>query len=285
MNLKHFLLTLGVTALTLSPLCAEPPATRKWTHERLHGVLWIQTSPEHDFMCRQLYDLAKMRVEEALKDKKWTASLEQTGNYSKLPPAVIMDLDETVIDNSPFQGRLVDRDADYVDDWWREWVQQGEAEALPGAPEFIHFLLKKGVKPIFVTNRDANGEKPTLENLRRVFNYPELTGEDILSQGEAEDWTSNKTSRRELLAKKYRIVLLMGDDYNDFTYLGKKPGPQERVEKSKEHAEMWGKKWILMPNPLYGNWEKALYQYNYGSSDAEKLNQKYKAMDLKEEKK
>lgn len=281
MNAKHLFLALFIT-LAIQPTLAEPPS-RKWTHERLHGVLWIQTSPEHDFMCRQLYDLTKLRVMEALRDKSWTAAFEQTGKYQNLPPAVVMDVDETVIDNSAFQGRLVDRDADYVHDWWKEWVQEGKADALPGAKEFIHFLVKNGVTPIFVTNREVDGEAATLANLRRIFDYPELSAEQMLCKKEQSDWTSNKTSRRKLLAESYRIIILMGDDYNDFTYLGKNPTPADRVMKSAEHSKMWGKKWILMPNPLYGNWEKSLYQYDYDSSDAVKLTRKYKQIDVKED--
>lgn len=250
-------------------------AAERTTHEQLNGVLWMQTSAEFQVSTVQAFRLAKIRVREALLDPEWTAALEQSPEYKQLPPAVITDVDETVLDNSPFQARLVRDNKEFDSAGWNSWVNEARADALPGAKEFISFLRANGVTVFYVTNRSQ--ETPTLENLRRVLD-PDVTSEQVLCKNEEPGWGSDKTSRRAFLAKKYRILLLLGDDYNDFTSLGS-VRPEERIRKAQTQSDYWGRKWVLISNPLYGSWERALYGRGLSASD--KLISKYRFLKTK----
>jgi acid phosphatase len=147
----------------------------------------------------------------------------------------VFDIDETVLDNSPLQARLVEGRVDYIHEWWLQWELENRADAIPGAKRFIKVLRARGVTPIFVSNRGAGSKEATVDNLRRELDYPELTDDQVLLKGEQSDWTSDKTSRRRLLAQKYRIVFLFGDVYDDFIELGH-VSPKERMEQAEELA-------------------------------------------------
>ncbi len=250
-----------------------PEQTARETHELLNAVLWVQASAEYEFACRQIYRLAERNLDEGMSNPNWTAALEQTGDYGSLPPAVILDVDETVLDNSPFEAMLIRETAEYNKPLWYAWTQQARAGAVPGAIEFVQYALDNGVAVFFVTNRDNAIEGPTVRNLRDRFG-PAVTAENVLSRGEMEGWTSDKTSRRAYVAAGHRVLLLIGDDYNDFAYLGELP-LEKRVEAAGRYSDYWGRKWIILPNPMYGSWEQALYGYKRNLPDATKLEAKY----------
>ena len=247
------------------------------THELLNATLWVQTAAEYEGACREIYRLAGVSLDEALADETWTAALEQQGSYQDLPPAVIVDVDETVLDNSAFEARLALAEKDYNLPMWNRWVAEAEARAVPGAQEFIRHASDKGVKVFFLTNRNIKNEHHTVRNLRDRFG-PEISDEQVLSKNEETGWTSNKSSRRAYVAETHRILLLVGDDFNDFTYLGN-ASPARRVEVAREYSEHWGTRWIILPNPLYGHWEQALYGYDRSMEDDAKLDLKYRGLD------
>lgn len=265
---------LTVLFLTTGLLAETPPRD---THERMHSVLWVQTSPEFQIACEQVFLAAAEQLNHALDDPFWTAATEQTSDYSQLPPAVVFDIDETVLDNSPLQARLVEGRVDYNHDWWLEWEVENKADAIPGAAQFVKLLRARGVTPIFASNRGASAKEATLDNLRRELDYPELSPEQVMLKGERPEWTSDKTSRREALSKQYRILFLVGDVYDDFVELGHVSADERKV-RAMDYKEYWGKKWFLLPNPSYGNWERAIYDYKDGPDI---LKRKYDALELK----
>lgn len=276
---KQSVVALLIFALALTGCADEqtPAAGQvRKTHERLLGTLWIQTALEHKVAGVQAYALATTQVSKALQDKSWTAAIEQTGDYEELPPAVILDVDETVLDNSGFQARLVDKNIEFDQTNWAEWVAEEKAIAMPGAKDFLATLSQQQVAVFYVTNRDFAGEEATVNNLRSVFEIA-VSKEQVLCQHEKPEWGSDKSSRRSFLAQHHRIILLVGDDFNDFVFLGK-ISPQARVEKGSQYQEYWGKKWIQTPNSLYGNWEKALYDYDYSLPEEKKLLLMYEAL-------
>lgn len=246
------------------------PAETLRTDEQLNGVLWVQTSAEYRVSAIQAFRLAELRVKEALADQTITAATEQTTEYQSLPPAVIVDVDETVLDNSPFQAHLVETGQEFSPALWEGWVSEAQAEPVPGAKEFVAFLKDQGVEVFYVTNRKL--KEPTLENIRAALD-PDVADNHVLCKYEKREWGSDKTSRRALIAKTYRILLLVGDDYNDFARLGK-TGASERTHLAEQFQEYWGTRWIVISNPLYGNWERALYDYNFGLSRQGKINRK-----------
>lgn len=225
------------------------------THEGLNGVLWMQTSAEFWALTTATYNSAQVLLERAISDTSWSAALEQTAAYENLPPGVILDLDETVLDNSPAQAQFVLERTAYQQDMWNAWVETMAAAAIPGAQAFIAFAEKNGVKVFFVTNRAASEQGSTLKNLTALG----ITASDetILSPGE-NGWTSDKTVRRAEIAKSYRVLLLVGDDTNDFVSTATLTPPQ-RIALARKYANRWGRTWILLPNAMYGSWERALY--------------------------
>lgn len=136
--------------------------------------------------------------------------------------------------------------------------------------------MQHNVAIYFITNRDYKLETPTVENLFHVLDM-DINKSQVLCQNERPDWTWNKTSRRAFVANCHRILLLLGDDFNDFTYQGKL-SPQERVRQGMRFKNDWSRKWIILPNPVYGDWEKTLYHYESALPTAEKLRLKYDAL-------
>jgi acid phosphatase len=235
---------------------APTPTPLRDTHESLQGVLWMQTSAEYQVLARTAYAAATATLDRALADPSWTAALEQEGgHYADLPPAVILDLDETVLDNSPFQGQLVLGRTVYTPDLWAKWVDKAAAQAVPGAAEFVDAARRRDVHVFFVTNRKAKEEARTIVNLDALLAAKTDAG-DVLCV-EEQGWDRNKSARRKFVAATHRILMLVGDDLNDF--LSPSAVPAERVALAQEHTAWWGDRWVLIPNPVYGNWDQILY--------------------------
>ena len=242
------------TATPASPGGDAPPAPRN-THEQLQAVLWMQTSGEYWANALSVYASARQAIDRGLKDRRWTAAVEQEGSFGRLPPAVILDLDETVLDNSRFQGRMIREQKSYDSDEWKVWVDARAAAEIPGAVGFIDYARSKKVSVFFVTNRTDTQEQATIENLARMT--VTATPDTILSSGE-NGWTSDKTVRRAFLAKQHRILALVGDDLNDFVSLADQT-PAQRIETVRKNTSRWGAQWFILPNPIYGGWDRSLY--------------------------
>jgi len=234
----------------------------------MNSTLWVHTSAEYVANSLQTYSAARKNVDPALKDRSWTAALEQTGDFSSLPAAVVMDIDQTVLDNSTYEARLVVDGAEWSPDTWDEWVALKRASAVPGAVDFIRYIRERRIKALFVTNRECRrrgGEGPscpqerdTIDNLAEIG----ITGvepEDILLKNEQPGWSSEKTSRRQSIVAGYRVLMLFGDDLGDFMP-GVKKGitPAERCERVRRHRDDWGLKWYMLSNPMYGSWLNVL---------------------------
>lgn len=235
----------------------------------MQGVLWVQTSLEHRMLCAQSYKLAQAKLREGLANPNWSAATEQGRGFSKKPPAVVLDVDETVLDNSPFNARLVADGTGYDPKMWDRWCNEAKAETVPGAKEFILQAQRMGVEVFFVTNRDAKLKRATAENLAKTLGITIDSGH-LLLKNERPEWTSKKTNRRAHIAKTHRILLLIGDDFNDFVSLGEKT-PEERVKAGVHFAPSWGHHWILLPNPIYGSWEKSIYDYDFDRTKTERM--------------
>ena len=233
-------------------------------NNNFNSLLWMQASAEYKANTIQAYNTALRNINAALRDRKWTAANEQVGHYSSLPPAIVMDIDETVLDNSKYMGKVVLEGGEWNPVTWNEWVALESATAVPGAVEFINAMKGKHVRVIFISNRECRkGDKSgagncqeavTIANLAKV-GVAGVLPEDVLLAGEEDGWTSEKKSRREYVAKKYRIVMLFGDDLGDFLADVKSNiTPQERDRLVSENKDNWGRKWFVLPNPTYGSW-------------------------------
>ena len=104
-----------VLSLLAGPALAADPAPQGSVPQSdlLNAELWMQRSVEYKANALAVYALGKVQLDKALADKNWTAATEQTGNYQELPPAVVLDLDETAMDNSAYQTGLVTSGTDF----------------------------------------------------------------------------------------------------------------------------------------------------------------------------
>ena len=261
--LSALLASASCAARTESPTVA-PTTTATATHENLNAVVWMQTALEYEASALQAFRLAQMQVDAALSNPAWTAAIEQTTDPSKLPPAVIVDVDETVLDNSYYQARMIRDRTEYSSATWDPWVQEARATAIPGALEFAKYVTTKGVAVFYVTNRTANLEDATRRNLTALgFPVPTSGATDapldtVLTRGERPEWqASAKGARRAHIASRYRILLLIGDDLGDFVADASGTVP-ERQTKTAPQDDWWGRRWIMVPNPSYGSWERAV---------------------------
>ncbi|HET7219690.1 MAG TPA: HAD family acid phosphatase [Vicinamibacterales bacterium] len=261
----------------VSPAATAPTALRD-THELLEGTLWVQTSAEYASLAAAAYRNGQRALDEALQDATWTAATEQRHGFESLPPAVILDLDETVFDNSPMQAQLVLDRTVYSRPLWKKWVDRREAGLVPGAKAFLDYAASHGVKVLFVTNRRrgqaADGsddeEKPTIDNLNALGII--ATDDVVLCAGE-NGWTSDKTDRRAVIAQTHRILLLVGDDLNDFISTGALT-PAQRRDLAARYESRWGERWVLIPNPLYGSFDSAAVALPPNTPDGEVLRKK-----------
>ena len=278
--MRVFALCCGVAALVACAGARLPPAspdvypglgaasaqTAPGADDNLNAVLFVQTAGEYGALARQAYAAATLALDAALADPTRSADLAQAarGGFAGAPPAVIVDVDETVLDNSAFQARLVRDGASYTPERWRAWTQEAAAPPVPGAVAFARAANARGVTVVYVTNRRADEEADTRRNLLAA-GLPVAGGQDvILTRGERPEWgsTGDKTARRAEVARRFRIVLLVGDNLGDFL----EPGATvaERQAAVERHADYWGRRWIVLPNPTYGDWEGALLGGAYG---------------------
>lgn len=236
---------------------ANPPAgAPRDTHENLHAVLWMQQSAEYRAAAIGAYARAQLLLDRALEQPQHTAALEQAGQPLPMPTAVVLDVDETVLDNSPYQAEQVRRRAaSFNPSLWTQWVTKANAAPIPGVADFLAHARDRGVKAVFVTNRDSLTEKTaTIENLRR--HGFDATAENVLCAGER-GWTRDKRVRRDYVAKQYRILLLVGDDLGDFVTV-QGLDTSQRAALIDRYAAFWRDRWVIIPNPAYGSWEAAV---------------------------
>jgi acid phosphatase len=280
-------LILGAALFLASHFLSERPPEKEsqesqtpYSLELLNSVLWIQTAGERRALTIQIYRQAKSMLDAALDDPDWTAALEQGGGASKLPPAIVLDVDETVLDNSAYQAQLILENTRFERPTWHEWCDKESAPPIPGALELTQYAAERGVEVMYLTNRRHEVEGATRNNLAKL-GFPLNKGVDTLyTRGEKEEWdVSDKSSRRADIASRYRVLLLIGDDLNDFVS-GTRSSLAERDAVVAEYDEYWGTKWFVLPNPEYGGWEGALSGFQRDLSPSEQLQVKLDALRL-----
>lgn len=263
------LLSLVFGCLAPLPLQAQPAEPTLPTNQRelLNSTLWTQSAHEYRYNTTQVYRQAKAALDAALR-RRGTAALEQQGQsgLNRLPPAVVLDLDETVLDNSAFQGHLISRGVGFNEEDWARWLQLRQATAVPGALEFARAASRAGVKLFYVTNRacaspgTCPAKAATMDNLR-ALGFPRASDPSaFLLRNERPEWAaSDKSSRREAVAQTHRIVMLLGDDLQDFmsTERAQALRAGRDAEAAAAYDRLLGVRWFVLPNPMYGSWERS----------------------------
>jgi 5'-nucleotidase (lipoprotein e(P4) family) len=218
------------------------------------SVLWYQTSGEAKALYYQGYTIGKWRLDEIL--------AHRPQNMRK--PAIVLDIDETILDNSPCLALNVKTGKAFPANW-NEWVNQAIAKPVPGAIEFLKYADSKGIQIYYISNRNENQKKATIRNLKQV-GAPMADSKHVLLQQKEE---KGKEARRMQVARTYDIVLLFGDNLGDFSGFDHLT-PSQRVKAVDKQKEDFGKKLIVFPNPMYGDWEASIYHYDLNKTDAEK---------------
>jgi acid phosphatase len=262
-------------------LAGPPP------NDNLNAVVWTQTAIEHDLIYREVYRNASEKLRAALDDPSWDALAagdRKTSDVSNLKPAVIVDIDETVLDNSPYQARLVRDSKDYDRQAWAEWCSEEAAKPLPGALEFTQDAAKRGITVFYVSNRAEDLSKPTLANLRAA-GFPIAANETVfLGFGTVVDGCqqagSGKGCRRELIGRRDRVLMQVGDQLGDFVDPAANT-PEGRIAAIKPYADWIGERWFVLPNPTYGAWEAALFGNDSKLSAEARREAKLKALRTK----
>ena len=219
----------------------------------LYATLYQQKSAEVEALCYQAYNIAELRLNQILEN-----------NPYKKPLAIVVDVDETVLDNSPFEAKCILENKDYPN-FWVEWCEVANARALPGAVEFLNYAKSKGVEIFYITNRKIEVQKATMKNLK-VKGFPYVDDAHMMLR----TTESNKQPRRNKVMETHEIVILMGDNLNDFTDLFDKKLPADRSKIVSDLKAEFGKKFIVLPNAMYGDWVSAMLNYE-NLSKAEKL--------------
>tara|TARA_A100001035_G_scaffold254664_1_gene228686 strand:- start:250 stop:1077 length:828 start_codon:yes stop_codon:yes gene_type:complete len=238
---------------------------KSFQEQSMLSVLYVQTSTEFAANNIQTFNNASKALDMALQDKTWTAALEQKNNFSSKKPAIIVDVDETVLDNSSFQSRTILSGLSYPNGW-AKWVNESNASAVEGAYEFLHYANDSDVKIFYVTNRLESFREPTIKNLKRL-GLPFDDNKNTLLMRVDEN-VRDKTERRKYIADDYRIVLLVGDQLTDF--ISTKEAyvfHSDRKKLAKKYSDMWGSKWFMITNPTYGRWELSIYDEMPKSED------------------
>lgn len=272
MTMARFTLALTLALLVGCGTAPRHESTGR-ADNRLDAILWQTTSAEYQVLARSLYAIAQAQLERALADRSWTALPSQSTNYQELPPAVIMDIDETVIDTGAFQSQLVRDGMRYSSRPWREWQNLNQPGAVPGAVEFIAAAEARGVQIFFVTNREQATEAATRNNLAAIGVKLPNELDTVLSRNERPDWGNDKESRRQFIAQSHRVIMMFGDDLGDFISEYRLP-PRDRLAAALKRRE-WGNRWFMLPNPMYGSWEASLYEFRSDLSVEEVSRRKF----------
>lgn len=259
-----------LSLLVLATMLIQGCSSTKPVHPTLQATLWVQNAVEFDALASMSYQTAETKLREALMDKSWTAELTQIdADIQELPPAIVLDIDETVLDNSPYQARMVQKGSGYDPVEWEKWVLEANADAISGAINFTNRAADEGIKVIYLSNREANTEEATRKNLQ-ALGFPVSDETDVvLLKNELPEWTSSKVERRKHVAANFRILMLFGDDFNDFLP-AKNISENERDHLLETYRTNFGAKWFILPNPIYGSWDQALYNFERNLSDEEK---------------
>ena len=255
-TLRSVIGIISLSAVVLS--CCQKP-TPQAENDMKHLLLatgWFQQSAEMRACYYQSYMLAKMALKENLENYKGTK-----------PTAVVLDIDETVLDNSPFEAKLMGDRQNYSDSAWMAWSAREEAQPLPGAADFIAYARELGVEVFFISNRILEERERTLRNLASAgmaVDSAHLLLYDLSKK------TSCKDERRSLVSESHEIILFIGDNLGDYTSLFDRRDSSLALHLADSLKDDFGRKFIILPNPMYGEWENAIYNHNHKLPMAEK---------------
>ena len=248
----------------------------------MNAVAWVQTAEEYSLLTVQTFLASSKELDGALKTPGWDALVpsERANPPDGLPPAVIVDIDETVLDNSPYQARLVRDGGSYNEVTWDGWVREEEARPVPGALEFAKAAAERGVTIFYVSNRAAHLNDATVANLKAV-GFPIQSDDQFLGLGffveGCEQHGSEKGCRRQHVGRTHRVLMQFGDQIGDMVSIEANT-PAGRKQALQPYLAWFGERWFVLPNPTYGSWEPALFNNAWELPEAERRQMKLDAL-------
>jgi 5'-nucleotidase (lipoprotein e(P4) family) len=223
------------------------------------AVLWTKSAAEYRALAYQTFTLARLRLHQDLRLHRAKRGARRS--------AIIVDVDETVLDNTRYEAELVLRGLSYEPVSWTAWCQRAEAGAVPGAVDFLRYAAQRGVRVFYVTNRRQPEKAGTIANLRKL-GFPDASEDNVMVREEGAP--SSKELRRQKLASRFNILLLVGDVLSDFNdHFSGKSTAERATQVNRERAE-FGRRFIVVPNPMYGDWENAIYENKSNLSNDQK---------------
>lgn len=234
----------------------QAQANAQLQQQAVMGINWMQQSGEYQALAYQAFNTAKVAFDNASapKGKK---------------KAVVVDLDETMVDNSAYAGWQVQHGKAFDGKDWTRWVNARQTQAVPGAVEFNNYVNTHGGTMFYVSNRKDDGEKvATVEDLKKL-GFNGVTNQTLLLK---KDKSSKSARFADIEKQGYDIVLYIGDNLNDFgdaTY--HKPNA-ERRQFVQANSQAFGKKFIVLPNPNYGDWEGGLAKDYFKGTPQDRVN-------------
>ena len=249
---------------------------RDLKEQNIMSVLYQQTAAERLAGSLQTFRSAKQALDNALADPSWSALPGQDIQNKK--PAIIVDVDETVLDNTAYEARMIIDGTKYPEGWI-DWGKEAAATEVPGAKDFLNYVASKDVTIFYVTNRVVELKEATKKNLTKLGIPWDQTKDTVLMRGE-NNWDSDKGPRRTLVGNEYRVLLLVGDNLGDFVDAkDNNLSPNNRKNIVENYADYWGVKWFMLQNIAYGDWEGALYDFDYSLSPDEVHNTRLKSLE------
>ncbi len=218
------------------------------------SVLFHQYAAEYKALCYQAFNMAKMKVDKDIANN----------NLKGRKKAIILDIDETILDNSPHQAKCILDTINYPAKW-NEWCEMAIAEPLPGAVEFLNYAVSKGIEIFYISNRKEKQIQATMKNLIDK-GFPMVDLQHLLFKKD-KDKNSSKESRRNVVEKNYYVIAYLGDNLADFSKLYDNTSRDRRNNVTDSINKDFGSKFIVLPNAMYGDWEMALYEKNDSTAD------------------
>lgn len=249
--MRIFYLLLALTVASCAARHQQTSSVKNQTSSSLYidgkvyGSYFQQHAAEYKALCYQAFNVARLRI-------------DAYQPVSNLPLCIVTDIDETILDNSPYQTNRNLAGLDYDLETWKQWTAKAQADTVPGSGSFLNFVAQKKIEVFYITNRTEAERKGTLINLQKL-GLPFADSAHLLLKST----TSGKEPRRKTVTENHEIILLLGDNLADFTMLFDKKSLSERDAQVKSLASLFGNKFIVLPNSVYGDWEHALFQHKY----------------------
>ncbi|MEO7660468.1 MAG: 5'-nucleotidase, lipoprotein e(P4) family [Pyrinomonadaceae bacterium] len=276
-NILAFAILSGSVAFTnltaISHAQQAPPVVQAAAvnQYQVGATLFMQKAAEYRALAYQAFNLAHWQLDADL-DKKNFKKLPKADQ--KRPRAVVVDIDETVLDNSPSQAYAIKNQIPFNLKDWYAWGEMRKAKAIPGSVEFLNYAHSRGVKVFYISNRDEVQKEATIDNLIKA-GFKDVSGENVLLRISE----SSKEARRKHILEKYRIVLLIGDNLDDLSNVFERKSIADRFAEVDRIRDCWGAKFIVLPNAMYGTWESAIYEYER-LTDTQKAVRRAAALEL-----